>query len=341
MKAAVFYGKNEPLKIEEVPVPDTAQDEILVQVAACGVCHTDLHYLDHGVPTFKTPPLILGHEASGIVSKCGSSVKEFKPGDRVLLPAVYACGRCFYCRKGRENICQSMIMLGNNVDGAYSEYVKIPSKDAFHLPEEIPLIEGAIIADAISTPFHAVKNRAKVQPGDTVAVFGCGGVGINVIQMAAAAGGTVIAVDRLPHKLELAKGFGAQYVIHSGEKDARKEIKKITNGGADTAIEAIGNPEVMTLAFESLRPGGRLCIIGYSDQNVLFSAAKIMYREMEIVGSLGCPPIEYPRVIEMVRSGKIKAAPLVTHRFPLSQIDKAFDLLRKGEGIRSVVIPGE
>jgi 6-hydroxycyclohex-1-ene-1-carbonyl-CoA dehydrogenase len=339
MKAAVFYGKNEKLRIEDWPVPKIESDEILVQVAACGVCHTDLHYLDHGVPTFKTPPLILGHEASGIVSECGKGVEGFKPGERVLLPAVYACGKCFYCRKGRENICQTMIMFGNNVDGAYAEYVKIPAKDLFHLPDEIPLIEGAVIADAVSTPYHAVKNRAKIQPGDTVAVFGCGGVGINVIQMASAAGGTVIAVDRIPQKLELAKQFGAQYGIHSGEKDVRKEIKKLTGGGADAAIEAIGNPEVMNLAFESLRPGGRLCIIGYSDQNVLFSAAKIMYREMEIVGSLGCPPIEYPKVIEMVRIGKIKVAPLVTHQFPLNQIEEAFELLRKGEGLRSVVIP--
>lgn len=339
MKAAVFHGTNKPLEIKDVAIPTVEPAEILVKVAACGVCHTDLHYLDHGVPTFKTPPLILGHEASGTVAQCGDGVTNFKDGDRVLIPAVFACGKCFYCRNGRENICQSMIMLGNNVDGAYAEYVKVSSKDVFHLPNEIPLIEGAIIADAISTPYHAVKNRARVQPGDTVVVFGCGGVGINVVQIASACGGIVIAVDRLPQKLEWAKKFGAYYTVLAGEVDARKEIRRLTNGGADIAIEAIGNPDVMRLAFETLRPGGRLCVIGYSDQDVSFSAAKIMYREMEIVGSLGCRPVDYPKIIELVRIGKIQVTPLVTHRYQLEKIGEAFDLLRRGEGIRAVAIP--
>lgn len=340
MKAAIFHGANKPLQIEEVSVPTLEPGEVLVKVAACGVCHTDLHYLDHGVPTFKTPPMILGHEASGTIAECGDGVTGFKEGDRVLLPAVYACGKCFYCRNGRENICQTMIMLGNNVDGAYAEYVKMPAKDVFHLPKEIPLVEGAIIADAVSTPFHAVKNRARVQPGDSVVVFGCGGVGINVVQVAAAAGGVVIAVDKLEKKLAWAKQFGAQHTILAGEQDVRKEVKKYTNGGADIAIEAIGNPEVMKQAFETLRPGGRLCVIGYSEHDVTFSAAKIMYREMEIIGSLGCRPVDYPKIIELVRIGKIQVTPLVTHRFQLEKIDEAFDLLRRGEGIRSVAIPG-
>ncbi len=320
-------------------MPTVGPGEILVRVAACGVCHTDLHYLDHGVPTFKQPPLILGHEASGHVAQTGEGVTEFKEGDRVLLPAVFSCGKCYYCRIGRENICQSMVMLGNNVDGAYAEYIKVAAKDAFHLPNEIPLVEGALIADAVSTPFHAVKNRARVQPGDTVVVFGCGGVGLNVVQVAAAVGGIVIAVDRLAHKLEWAMQFGATYTFQADETDVRKAIRKLTGGGADIAIEAIGNPQVMAQAFGTLRPGGRLCVIGYSDQEVVFPAANIMYREMEIVGSLGCRPVDYPKIIELARVGKIKVAPLVTHRFDLVDIGEAFDLLRRGEGIRSVAIP--
>ena len=339
MKAAVFHGANQPLRIEDVQDPVVGPGEILVKVAACGVCHTDLHYIDHGVPTFKQPPLILCHEASCVVAQAGALVTEFKDGDRVLLPAVFSCGKCYYCRIGRENICQSMVMLGNNVDGAYAEYIKVSAKDAFHLPEEIPLIEGAIIADAVSTPFHAVKNRARVQPGDSVVVFGCGGVGLNVVQIAAAVGGVVIAVVMLPHKLEWAKQFGATYTFQAGEVDVRKAIRKLTGGGADIAIEAIGNPQVMAQAFGTLRPGGRLCVIGYSDKEVVFPAANIMYREMEIVGSLGCRPVDYPKIIEMARIGKIKVAPLVTHRFDLEKIGDAFDLLRSGEGIRAVAIP--
>lgn len=162
MKAAVFYGPNQPLKIEAVPVPTPAPAEALVKVAACGVCHTDLHYIDHGVPTFKKPPMILGHEVSGVIAALGEGVTRWKEGDRVLLPAVYGCGQCAMCRTGRENVCEKMVMFGNNVDGGYAEYILAPAKDLLALPDEIPLEEGAIIADAVTTPYHAVVNRGQV-----------------------------------------------------------------------------------------------------------------------------------------------------------------------------------
>ena len=342
MRASIFYGPNQSLKIEEWQKPTIKSHEVLVKVAACGVCHTDLHYIDHGVPTFKKPPLILGHEPSGIVAQTGGEVKNFKEGDRVLLPAVLTCGSCEFCRTGRENICQTMIMFGNNVDGAYAEYVVAPAKDIFHLPKEIPLEEGSIIADAISTPYHAVKNRAEVKGGDTVVVFGCGGVGINVVQVAAACGGVVIAVDISDKKLEWAKKFGAVYTVNPTKvENLGKEIKKLTGGGADIAIEAIGNPKTIEAAFGTLRKGGRLVVVGYSAEDIKLSAAKIMYFEMEIRGSLGCRPVDYPRLIELCRIGKIKVAEQVTHKFPLEKINDAFDLLRNHDenALRSIVIP--
>lgn len=342
MKAAIFYGPNQPLKIEEWPKPEIKPHEVLVKVAACGVCHTDLHYIDHGVPTFKKPPMILGHEASGIIAEAGSNVKSFKVGDQVLLPAVLTCGECDLCRTGRENICQTMTMFGNNIDGAYAEYVVAPAKDIFHLPKEIPLAEGAIIADAISTPFHAIKNRAEVKPGDTVAVFGCGGVGINLVQVAAAVGGTVIAIDISDAKLELAKKFGAAYTLNPSKiENLGKEVKKMTGGGADIAIEAIGLPKTIESAFTVLRKGGRLVIVGYSAEDIKLSAAKIMYFEMEVRGSLGCRPVDYPKIIELARRGKIKVGELVTHKMPLEKINDAFDLLRKHDDtvLRTIVIP--
>jgi 6-hydroxycyclohex-1-ene-1-carbonyl-CoA dehydrogenase len=342
MKAAVFHGPNKPLEIEQVDRPAPGSGDILVKVAACGVCHTDLHYIDHGVPTFKKPPLILGHEPSGIVEETGEAVDNFKRGDRVLLPAVLTCGTCRFCRTGRENICQRMVMFGNNIDGAYAEYVVAPAKDAFHLPEEIPLEEGAIIADAISTPFHAVKNRGNVRPGDTVVVYGCGGIGINIVQVAAATGATVIAVDVLEKKLEWAEKLGADEVINPGEvENVGKTVKKMTGGGADVAFEAIGNPATMQDAFNVLRKGGRLVVVGYTHKGVELSGAKIMYFEMEVVGSLGCRPVDYPRIIEMAKTGKIKVKELVTDKFPLEQINDAFDILRSNDGsaLRSVVMP--
>lgn len=342
MKAAIFEGANKPLKIEEVERPKIEPNEILVKIAACGICHTDLHYIDHGTPTFKQPPMILGHEPSGHVAEAGAHVKKFKEGDRVLIPAVLTCGYCDFCRVGRENICENMTMLGNHIDGAYAEYIKVPAKDVCRLPGGIPLEEGSIIADAISTPFHAVKNRAQVKPGDTVVVFGCGGIGTNIIQVAAAVGGSVIAVDILDKKLETAKKFGATATINPTKVErVEKEIKKLTGGGADIAIEAIGKPETIQTAFGTLRKGGRLVVVGFSGKDVTVNAAKIMFFEMEIVGSLGCRPTDYPKLIELVRLGKIKVKELVTNRFPLDKINDAFDLLRSGDEnvIRSIVTP--
>jgi 6-hydroxycyclohex-1-ene-1-carbonyl-CoA dehydrogenase len=340
MKAAVFHGPNQPLKIEEVETPKIDSGEILVKIAACGVCNTDMHYIDHGVPTFKKPPMILGHEPSGIVEEAGADVQNFQVGDRVLIPPVFSCGHCDNCRLGKENICLNMLMLGNHMDGAYAEYTKVPAKDCQHLPEDLPIEESSIIADAISTPFHAVKNRAQVRPGDSVVVFGCGGVGINVVQTAAAAGGSVIAVDIVDFKLDVAKQLGARHTINARDMEDKallKQIRTLTGGGADIAIEAIGNPKTIVLAANALKPGGCHCQVGYTHHDVPINAARLMFRELEIKGSLGCRPVDYPKIIEMVRTGKIQLKPVVTHKFKLEEINDAFELMRKGESLRSIV----
>lgn len=338
MKAAVFYGPNQPLKVEEVETPKAGPGEILVKVAACGVCHTDIGYIDEGVPTFKKPPMILGHEAAGSVAGLGEGVTNFSEGDRVLIPAVFTCGDCAYCRTGRENICLNMRMLGNNMDGAYAEYTVVPARDCLNMPEEIPLEEGCIIADAISTPYHAVKNRAKVRPGDVVCVYGCGGVGMNVVQLAVATGAVVVAVDVDDDKLRMASDLGAWKTVNAKGVNPAKEIRKLTGGGADIAIEAIGNPLTIDQAFSSLKTGGRLCIVGYTGQDVKISAGRIMFREMEIVGSLGCRPVDYHKIVDMVKGGRIKVTEMVTARFPLDEINEALDLLRSGKSLRSIVV---
>ncbi|VAX42862.1 Alcohol dehydrogenase [hydrothermal vent metagenome] len=340
MKAAVFHGPEVGLKIEDIPVPEVGPGDVLVKVAACGACHTDLHYIEHGIPTFKPPPIVLGHEASGIVEKTGSEVSNVKEGQRVLIPAVLTCGKCKFCRMGRENICTDMMMLGNHFDGAYAEYVAVPAKDVLDLPEAIPLAEASIIADALSTPYHAVKNRAKVRPGDTVVIFGCGGVGINAVQLATQAGAYVIAVDLSAKKLEWAKEFGAAATIDASSVErVSKEVKKLTGGGADIAMEVIGNPRTIEEAFESVRIGGRLCVVGYTHEKISIVPGKIMFKELEIVGSLGCPPGEYVPLIRMVAQGKIDLSRIVTHRVGLDEIEKAFDLMKEGVSLRTIVIP--
>jgi threonine dehydrogenase-like Zn-dependent dehydrogenase len=233
-----------------------------------------------------------------------------------------------------------MRMFGNDVDGAYAEYVKAPAKDIFILPPEIPLVEGCIIADAVTTPYHAVKNRAEVRPGDSVVVFGCGGVGLNVVQFAHLAGGIVIAVDLVEERLEWARRLGASLTVNPRqiEGGAARKIRQLSGGGADVALEAIGNPNTIQEAFSSLHPGGRLVVVGYSDREVALNAGRIMYREMEIRGSLGCRPVDYPRVIELARTGRIQVVPLVTARFPLADINEGLDALRHSQGIRSVVV---
>lgn len=339
MKAAMFYGSGQPLRVEEVPTPEPGYGQVLVKIAACGVCHSDLHYTDHNLPTFKKPPLILGHEASGTVADLGEGVDSWSVGDRVLLPTVYGCDNCHACRQGRENICNNSIMFGNNIDGAFAEYIAVGQDHLFSLPEELPLVESCVIADASTTPYHAVANRGRVRPGDMVAVFGCGGIGVNVVQMAAVAGGMVIAVDILDEKLEWAKRMGAEVTINSNEVErVDKEIRRLSGGGVDVAFEAIGLPVTQEAAFASTRNGGRLVLVGYSSDRMSLNSGRTMYREMEIVGSLGCPASEYPKVIELARAGKIKVKEIVTAYYPLEEINDAFDTLRRSEGIRSVIV---
>jgi alcohol dehydrogenase, propanol-preferring len=339
MKAAMFHKGEKYLRMEEVPTPEPGPGEVLIKVAACGVCHTDLHYLDHGTPTFVEPPFILGHEISGTVSALGEGAKGFNEGDPVIIPAVLTCGQCPACRVGRENICYKMRMLGNHMNGGYAEYVVVPTKDLIPVPAHLPLADCSIIADALSTPYHAVVNRGEVQPGDVVAVFGCGGVGINVVQFAALAGAKVIAVDLQDEKLEMAKKLGAAEVFNAKEEKLTKLIRKKV-GGCDISFEAIGKPSVMLQAMSVINPGGRFVMVGYSPHDVALPAGRIMFREMEIRGSLGCRPVDYHRIVSLVDQGRIQLDALISNRYPLDQINRAFDDLREEKPvIRNIVIP--
>ena len=340
MKAAVLRGANGALEVMEVPTPSPGPGEVLVRVVGCGMCHTDLHYLDHGVKTFKEPPIILGHEAAGTVEKLGDGSADVAEGDRVLIPAVLSCGTCRYCRRGRENICDNLMMLGNNMDGAYAEFVVVPASQLISVPASIPLERASIIADAVSTPYHAVKHRGRVQAGDIVAVVGCGGVGLNVVQCATLAGARVIAIDVSQQRLDIARTLGAVETVNPNEVERiDKHVRKLTDGGVDVAFEAIGNPKTMRTAYSLLRRGGRLCVIGYSADEVTLSAAKLMYFELEVVGSLGCGAGEYPEIIGLVEAGRLRLDIIVSGCIPLDDINDGFDRLRRGEGVRWVVTP--
>lgn len=340
MKAAVFHGREQGLEVTDVVDPRAGPGDVVVRVAACGMCHTDLHYLDHGVRPFKEPPLVLGHEVAGTVATVGPNVRDWAEGDRVLIPAVLSCGRCRYCRAGRENLCERLVMLGNNIDGGYAEYIAVPAAELVAVPDDLPLEHAAVIADALSTPYHAVKHRGRVRAGDVVAVMGCGGVGLNVVQCATVAGARVIAIDVNPERLAVARRLGAEVTIDpSGVDRLDKHVRSLTGGGVDVAFEAIGNATTIRDAYGLLRKGGRLCVIGYTPETVSLSAARLMYYELEVVGSLGCGGGEYPEIIELVRAGRLQLAPIVSGCIPLEDIDDGFDRLRHGVGIRWVVTP--
>jgi 6-hydroxycyclohex-1-ene-1-carbonyl-CoA dehydrogenase len=339
MKAAVFHGADAGLTVDDIPEPHAGPGEVVVRVAGCGMCHTDLHYLDHGVKPFKEPPLVLGHEVAGTVAAAGPGA-PWQEGDRVLVPAVLSCGRCRYCRAGRENLCDQLIMLGNNIDGGYAEFVAVPGADLVRVPEELPLEHAAVIADALSTPYHAVKHRGRVQAGQVVAVVGCGGVGLNVVQCAVLAGARVIAVDVNPERLAIARTLGAEVTIDPGSVERLdRHVRHLTDGGVDVAFEAIGRPATIRDAYALLRKGGRLCVIGYTAGDVSLSAARLMYYELEVVGSLGCGAGEYPEIIELVRAGRLTLDPIVSGTIPLARIAEGFDRLRRGVGIRWVITP--
>ncbi|MFI5413738.1 MAG: zinc-binding dehydrogenase [Candidatus Lutacidiplasmatales archaeon] len=326
--------------MSDVPRPVPGPGDALVKVAGCGFCHTDLHYLDHGVPTAKPPPLILGHEISGVVEELGAGDTSRTVGDRVLVPAVLPCGSCEYCRSGRGNICPHLRMPGNHIDGGFAEYVRVPARDLVPLPADLDLVRSAVIADALTTPYHAVVHRARVRSGDWVVVVGCGGVGINAVQFAVAAGANVIAVDLRAEKREAAQRLGACETFDPGElPDLGREVRKRSGGGADVALEVVGKPETVTLALSTLRRGGRLCVVGYSDSVVPIPLNRLMFFEYEVVGSLGCRPVDYPRVIEMVRRRKVHLDEVVTAVRPLDHIEEAAEDLRNGKGFRTVLVP--
>ena len=340
MKAALYYKDEKNLRIEEVPTPEPGPGEVRVKIAACGICHTDLHYLDHGVSTFKKPPMILGHEISGTVDAMGDGVTGVETGDHLIIPAVLTCGSCENCRRGRENICNHMLMVGNNIDGGYAEYIVVPAKDLIPLPKHLNLENCSIIADALSTPYHAVVNRGEIKPGQVVSVFGCGGVGINVVQFAVLAGAKVIAVDLSDEKLEVAKKLGAYATFNAKEEKVEKVIRK-TTGGCDVAFEVIGKPTVMLQAMATLKTGGRFVMVGYSADNLNISAARVMYREMDIRGSLGCRPVDYHSIVQLADQGKINLDALISHRYPIDEINRGFDDLREEKPvIRNLMVTG-
>lgn len=341
MKAAVWtdYGK---IEIQEVPIPEISGNEVLIKVMAAGVCITDLHVYT-GQFIYGKPPHILGHEIAGEVVKVGENVVDYKSGDRVIVETSIGCGNCHDCRSGNRHLCKDMTEIGftpNN--GGYAQYMKAPASNLFFIPDNITYEEAGII-ESVVCPAGALM-RWGVKFGETVVVYGVGPAGLAFIQTAKALGaGKVIAVARNRERLERAKHFGADIIINSCTESVQECILKETNGlGANLVCEAAGAPETILESFEIASRGG--CIILYGipadSDRFEFPATKIITKQLEIYGAIGNPLVWEP-LLKMVSTGKINLKDMVTHSYPLDNINDAFTLLndKKRKPIKVVVLP--
>ena len=362
MRAAVLYGWNEPFKVENVELQEPRQGEVLVKLAASGVCHSDLS-IQRGILPMP-PPIIIGHEGAGIVEAVGPAVTSVKKGDHVILTWLYSCGRCRDCGRGRPHLCETAAMAtmtgamydgttrfkvgGNEMRhwvGSFADHTIVPEQAVVPIREDVPLESACLVGCGVMTGVGAAMNTAKVEPGDHVAVIGCGGVGLNVIQGAAVCGAEkVIAVDLVDKKLAMAKQFGATDVVNAKQADMVDQIKSLTNGkGVDFAFEVIGNVNVIQQAFQAVRRGGKLVIVGVPPfgTEVSLPAYALPLDEKGVLGSYyGSPRFRFdmPRILDLYMAKKLKLDELVSRRLPLDQINTAMEIMESGEVARSVIV---
>ena len=339
MSAAVLRELGKPLSLEEVDIPGQLGDnEVLVETKACGICRTDLHIIDGSGYKPKLPH-ILGHEPAGIVRKVGKGVNSrVSIGDRVVPNIFFTCGECYYCRTNRETLCTNFPgALGVGVNGAYAEYFKAPAKNLFVLPNNVGFPEGAVIADAVVTAVHAVRRRARVVASENVLVIGLGGIGQNLIQILKNAGATVIAVGRRPGQLELAQKLGADHLVRSSDSDVPTAVKELTNGdGVAVVMDNVGSRETLLQGVGSLRPGGRIIMIGETDDTIPLETFRLCVNEFEISGSRSGGRQDTVEAIELVADRIV--TPLISDKLPLDRINEALDRVRNGQVLGRAVV---
>lgn len=339
MRAARFYEGSKSLRVEEVPRPEPGPGEALVRVRAAGVCHTDLHFLDGLLPPGKSP-LVLGHEVAGVVEALGGQAPGLQVGERVVAYYYAPCGRCRCCRRGWENLCANLRgQLGFLTDGGFAEYVVVAADSLVPLPERVSFEAGATLACGATTALHALREIAGVRLGETVVVYGVGGVGLAMVQMAKRMGVRVIAVSRTAAKLERAAALGADHTINAAEQDPVEAVRMATDGaGADAVFELVGVRETMDSAAAMLGKRGRLVFIGYSTDDFVVSPINLVIGEQVVTASVGNTLTELQEVVRLASEGAIQ--PVVARTFPLDQINDALELLRAGELVgRAVLLP--
>ena len=340
MKAARLVETGRPLELQEIRVPQVGPADVLVRVMAAGICHSDVHYRKGQSPAYPLP-LTLGHEVAGVVEQIGSAVRKLKVGDRVCLHYLVTCGTCFYCNRGTEQFCVSGAMIGNHRDGGNAEFCCVPERSVFLLPPEIPFDQGAIMMCSSATANHALL-KSRLKPGESVAIFGTGGLGMSAVQLAKASGALrVFAVDIRDSKLETARGLGA-IPVNARKTDPVKKLRDLTDGrGVDVAVELIGIPLTMEQAVKSLGTMGRAVLAGITDRSFeIQSYNDLLNKEAEVIGVSDHLAQELPRLIEWVSKGRLDLSPVIARTIPLDVdlINAVFDRMEQGTDEARVVI---
>lgn len=342
MKAIRFVGAKQALEMQDIPIPNIGERDILVKVKAAGICHSDAHYRG-GISRVDPVPLTLGHEVAGVVEKIGKQVTNVKIGDRVCLHYNITCGDCYHCSTGNDQFCEKVLMLGHYTNGGYAEYIAVPARNAIPLPDEIPFEQGATLMCASATSFHALK-KSRIKAGERVAIFGAGGLGQSAIQLAKAFGAIeVFAVDINQEKLNLAKSYGA-IPVHANQVNPVDEIKKLTNGkGVDVAIEMIGLNQTMKQAIQVAGVMGRVVIVGLSSQPIEINTySEILGNEVELIGSNDHHLAELPLLVDLARRKILDTSKIVSKIIPLDaeEINQTLDDLENfGSDVRTVIVP--
>lgn len=329
MKAAVLHDFREALALEEVARPETGPGEVLIEVEACGLCHSDLHVVDGDwtqLAGIVKRPLIPGHEIIGRVVGKGVTVRELEIGDRVGVPWIHwTCGECDLCREGNENLCTAQQITGVTVDGGFAEFVKAPASHALKVPAELDPVEAAPLFCAGLTVYRALK-KARLLPGQRLAIFGIGGLGHLALQIGGGLGAEVIAVDVSEEKLELARSLGASATLNASTPGAVKALR--SRGGAQAALVTSAAKAAYDMAFSSLRPTGTLLAVGLPAENICFPPILMAAKEVHIQAVAVGTRQELGEVLAMAAAGKVRCQ--VT-REPLSRVNQALERLRQGQ----------
>jgi len=342
MKAVRLVAPGRALEMQEIPVPSPGSRDVLIRVKAAGICHSDAHYRA-GISSVDPLPKTLGHEVAGVVEQIGSEAKTLKPGDRVCLHYLATCGECEWCRAGNEQFCRTAQMIGKHRDGGYAEFILMSERSVVKLPEEIPFEQGAIMMCSSATSLHALR-KARLQPGESVAVFGVGGLGISAIQLARALGANqVFAVDINPRKLELAESLGA-VPIDGAKGDSVAAIQALTSGrGVDISLELVGLPVTMQQSIRALAVKGRAALVGITDKSFPLSPYhELINKEAEVIGVSDHLATELPELLDFARSRKLDLANVISRTVPLdaTAINDTLDRLEKfSDDVRTVIVP--